>query len=104
VVAEPPWTFATATPLTPVAFLHWSSERSWAEESNLMSAHCGDVSKRHEERVLRLGEANTYVVQRAATLAKLNDLNTRVKTVEARVTDTRVSSLLETFIEMGTTR
>jgi hypothetical protein len=34
------WTFETATPLTPVAFLHWSSERSWAEELNLMSAHC----------------------------------------------------------------
>jgi hypothetical protein len=33
------WTFETATPLTPVAFLHWSSERSWAEELNLMSAH-----------------------------------------------------------------
>jgi hypothetical protein len=69
-----------------------------------MSAHCGDVSKRHEEGVLRSGGGNTYVVQRAATLAKLNDLDTRVKTVEARVTDTRVASLLETFIEMGTTR
>jgi hypothetical protein len=33
-----------ATAPMPVAFLHWSSERSWAVELKRMSAHCGSVS------------------------------------------------------------
>jgi hypothetical protein len=48
-------------------------------------------------------ERKTYVVQRAPTLTKLNDLDRSIEAVKALVAYSRVPSELETCIEMCAT-
>jgi hypothetical protein len=45
-------------------------------------------------------EKKTYVVQAATTLAKLNNLDCCIKTIQALITKSTVASELETFFEM----
>lgn len=96
-------TLAMATPLTPVAFLHWSSESSWAVELNLISAHCPrSISVLQSQGYVDWVE--TYVVQSASALAKLNNLDRSIEAVQTLVVDAAVTSFLESLIEVGATR
>lgn len=102
----PPWTLASATPLTPVAFWHWSLARSWAVELKRMSAH-------YDVLVLQtffcivlndggsLGKEETYVVQSTSPFTKLNDLNTSIQPIQSRIIQARVSSSLEPRLKIG---
>jgi hypothetical protein len=89
------WRLPIAVPLTPVAFLHWSSDSSWAVALNLISAHCGCVSRRtwSEKRL-------TYVIQRTPTLPQLHDLNTRLQSIQPLIAYARVPRSLETRVQV----
>jgi hypothetical protein len=102
---ELPCTFAIATPDTPVPFLHWSSARSWASALNLMSAHCSSrVSlNTNMEGWGKDSCGETYVVQSASALAKLNNLYRRIHAIESLVVHTRVSRSFQACIEMMST-
>lgn len=113
--AELESTFSMAMPPTPVPFLHTSSERSCAVLLKRMSAHCGCLRQQSRllvfMNILGIGQARvyertkqTYIIQRTPTMPQLDNLDTSLQSLDARITRARVPGGLETSVEIRLAR